>query len=671
MESVLTTFAPDHSRRPEQPLYLGAAKANVGHGEGVSGVTSLVKVLLMMDKNEIPPHAGIKPGSRINRNYPTDFKERNVHIASSPTPWLRPQDASRRVLINNFSAAGGNTALLVEDAPRALPRAVELDVRTSHMVPVSAKCAASLKGNLRSLIQYIESNRETLSLGELSYTTTARRMQHPHRAIVSGASLDEIVSGLKNALARGDGSNRAIAPPKVVFAFTGQGSQYIGMGKQLYESFSFFRGNIARFDQLAKSLGFPGFQQVFQTTEGDMNDFTPLVIQLASVCMQMALARLWNSWGILPSCVVGHSLGEYAALNAAGVLSDSDTIYLVGKRAELLQERCIRNSHGMLAVHAPADKVQELAAGKKYEIACINGPEDTVLGGAHEQIASIQATLAKHRLKMMLLKVPYAFHTSQVEPILRAFETAAEGATYHAPNIPVISPLMGRAIKDGGVIGPNYLVRHCRETVNMRDGLLASAAEKLVTSKSVVVEIGPTAVVSLMIKATLGQDIKTFATQMRSKDTWPFLSAALSSLYAGGTNIKWTEFQRDFAASHKVLRLPAYSWDLKDYWHQYEGDWCLTRGDATLHAQLDDIRASQPAKPTKPQVQAPPPPKLDSTTVHRLVEESGDDRKSTVLAETDFNRTDVNDIAKGHKVNQIPLTTPVSEHLSRRYVVVG
>lgn len=649
MESVLTTFAPDHSRCKDQPLYLGAAKANIGHGEGVSGVSSLVKVLLMMKENEIPPHVGIKPGSQINHNYPTDFNERNVHIAFSPTPWTRKGNESRKVLINNFSAAGGNTALLIEDAPIPTTYVEEPDRRTSHIVPISAKCAASLKGNIQSLIDYIKSNKTNLSLGELSYTTTARRIHHPHRAVASGANLDKIICGLQEALTCGDGTHRAVASPKVLFAFTGQGSQYLGMGKQLFDSFQYFRGQLYRFNQLAQSHGYPSFMKVFTTTEGDIGDFTPIVVQLATTCMQMALARLWASWGVQPSSVVGHSLGEYAALNVAGVLSDSDTIYLVGKRAQLLQEKCNRGSHGMLAVHAPAATIERTLAGKKYEITCINGPEDTVLGGTNEQISTLHTILAEKKFKTMVLKVPYAFHTIQVQPILTSFKEAAQGVTYNAPKVPVICPLTSEVVTESGVFGPEYLASHCRQTVNMRDALLAAKEKNVINNKSVIIEIGPTAVVSLMVKATLGQDMQTFHSLQRNKDCWPFLSAALSCLYAGSLNVKWGEFQRDFKASHKVLHLPAYKWDLKDYWHRYEGDWCLTRGDPVLHSQLKDLLTET----------ASPPPKLDSTTIHRLVDEYSTGQKSTVIAESDFNRADLNDIAKGHQVNQVPLTTPV------------
>lgn len=651
MQSVLDTFAPEGTyrgrRNKDKALYLGTAKANIGHGEGASGVTSLAKVLLMMRQGTIPPHCGIKPGSRINHRYPTNLDERNVHIALESTPWCRAEGKSRRVLINNFSAAGGNTTLLLEDAPVQLfNHSGEKDPRSSHIVAVSAKSATSLKGNLKSLQQYIERTQD-LSLPQLSYTTTARRIHHQHRVIVSGSDITQVKTRLGEAFARGD-STRAKPTPGIVFAFTGQGSQYLGMGKQFFEAFSQFRSNIHRFDQLAQSQGFPTFQQIFVAGAGDIGEFTPLAIQLATTCMQMALARLLASWGITATAVVGHSLGEYAALNVAGVISDSETIYLVGKRAELLQERCKRGTHSMLAVHASFMAVESLfsSAGKKYEISCINGPEDTVLGGSNEQISSLQTTLTAHQLKTKIIQVPYAFHTSQVDPILETFEAIAHGVTFNKPSIPVICPLSAGIITEAGIFGPNYLRRHCRETVNMCGALQHAKEMQVMTDKTIVIEIGPHPVVTRMVKATLGPQITTFNTLQQDKDTWSLLTQMLSAFYSANANIKWQEYHRDFISSQKVLRLPAYSWNLKEYWIKYRNDWCLTKGDPTVIVDRKTTDVVQPS--------------LETTTVHRLVEETVEGQKATIIVESDFSRTDLNSIAKGHKVNQIPLTTPVS-----------
>ncbi|KZF26353.1 polyketide synthase [Xylona heveae TC161] len=645
MSSVLETFAPGaarQKRRSDQPLYLGSAKANIGHGEAVSGVSSLAKVLLMMQKNIIPPHCGIK--TKINHKFPTDFDERNVHIASAPTPWPRAEGEVRHVFLNNFSAAGGNTALLLEDAPEQIP-STEHDPRSTHLVTISAKCAASLKGNLKAMLEYLGSVHENhFSLSRLSYTTTARRIHHAHRVIVHGADILEVKSNLEGAIAREEGMNRAKSAPKVAFTFTGQGAQYPGMGKQLFEAFSQFRSDIRRFDQLGQSQGFPSIQPIFTATGGDIGDYTPLVVQLANVCMQMALTRLWASWGITPTAVVGHSLGEYAALNAAGVLTESDTIYLVGKRAQLLQEQCKRGTHSMLAILASLAKIDSILAGKKYEVACINGPEETVLSGPNEEIRAVQEALSEHKLKMTTLKVPYAFHSSQVEPILSTFEKAAAGITFHKPTVPVICPLFGNVVSEAGTFGPKYLSRHCREPVNFLDSLRSAQQSKVLTDKHIAIEIGPHPYMSKMVKATLGPQTSTLHMMQRNKDTWTILTQALSTLYVAGTEIRWSEYHRDFKSAHKVLRLPAYSWDLKDYWIQYVNDWSVRKGDP--------IPTAQAALPE------PVVPKLESTTIHRLVEENKEGFTVKLVVESDISRADLSPLVQGHVVDGIPLCTP-------------
>lgn len=643
MSSVLTTFAPPldqikTGRSSEEALYLGSAKANIGHGEAASGVSSLIKVLLMMQKNMIVPHCGIK--TKINHRFPTDLRERNVNIAFEPTPWERSPDPSkpRRVFVNNFSAAGGNSAILLEDAPfkRESPGQAA-DLRSHHLVAVSAKNGVSMQGNLRSMLGYLQQN-PAVSLGKLSYTTTARRLHYQHRVMLTGSSTEEVCTQIEAALRDQTGMTRPKSAPRVVFTFTGQGAQYPGMGKALFDNFSLFRTEMRRLDQVGQSIGFPSMLPVIQSEEQDIGIFAPTVVQLASVCLQIALSKLWASWKITPAAVVGHSLGEYAALNAAGVLSDADTVYLVGARAELLREKCMRSTHAMLVVKGSVDEIADNLKDQTYEIACINSPSETVLAGPNENISVLQGLLTGAGLKSTLLKVPYAFHSSQLDPVLADFKKLANGVTFSKPKIPILCPLDGSIVDIDGTFGPEYLTRHTREPVNMLKALLTARSERVITDQTTVLEVGPHPAISGMVRAVLGPQINSLASSQRGRPAFQVLATALKSLYTAGADVSWSDYHHDFKISHEVLPLPAYSWDLKEYWMQYVNDWSLRKGDPPL-----TISNSSP---------------LESTTIHRVVEESSDSLKTHVVVEADIARKDLSPLVQGHEVDGIPLCTP-------------
>ncbi|KJZ69255.1 hypothetical protein HIM_11358 [Hirsutella minnesotensis 3608] len=638
MSSVLETFAPPVSipgsvaRKSNQALYLGSAKANIGHGEAASGIASLIKVLLMMENNTIVPHIGIK--TKINSKFPSDLHERNVHIARESTPWP-PSDASkpRRAFVNNFSAAGGNTALLLEDAPVSDQGSEPTlaDPRSQHLVACSAKTAASLRGNLTSLLEFLEKNPE-VNLGQLSYTTTARRIHYPNRVMLSG-SVEQICTQIETALRDNmmAASSKRTAP-KLVFTFTGQGAQYAGMGKQLFATSSVFRTEMLRLDQTAQSLGFPSVLSVVEAdAQQDIRDFSPVVVQLASICMQISLCRLWASLNVTPTAVVGHSLGEYAALNTAGVLSDADTLYLVGKRAEILENKCARGTHAMLVARASAQEVASGLGDAKHEIACLNSATETVLAGPNEDISAAKSVLSG--FKCTQLAVPYAFHSSQVDPVLQDFKRVASGVTYGKARIPILCPLTGELVPEGSCIfGPDYLARHAREPVNMLKAL------QNMPSNVATLEVGPHPAVSGMVKAVLGPQVQTLFSSQRTKPAWDVVAATLKSLYTAGADIRWAEYHRDFPSSQQVLRLPAYSWDLKEYWIRYRNDWSLRKGEALPAASMSAG--------------------LRSATIHRVIEETSTPDSINIDVETDIARSDLASLVQGHTIDGMPLFSP-------------
>lgn len=649
MRSVLSAFAWDRQRTiasPPRPLYLGAVKANVGHAESASGVTSLIKVLMMMRHSEVPPH---RLNGELNRNYPTDMTDRNVHIAFKPTPWRREDcpGGKRMAFLNNFSAAGGNTAILLEDAP---PRATSVplrpaDARTIFPVAVSAKTATAVEANCRALIAYLERNSQ-VSLPALSYTTTARRTHYKFRLLVSGANTAAVRAALQRLVDEKEVAVKCRSTaPKVAFIFTGQGTLYTGIGKQLFKHVSSFRADIIRFNRIAQCQGHPNFLPLISGNGGaDENVVDPIVAQLTVVCVQMALSHLWTLWVGEPSSVIGHSLGEYAALYAVGVLSACDTIHLVGNRARLLEKYCTKRTHLMLAVKAPAVAIATSLAKTTCTVACINSPTSTVVSGPMAEIQQLAEWLKSGNVDAITLNVPYAFHSPQVEPILAEYETLASTIHFNEPKVPYMSPLLSKTVVAGksGILNASYLARATRECVDFKGAIEAALDTKVVNDSTLWIEIGAHPACSGMVKQIMGSHILTAPSLRKDANTWKVLVDSLEALYLAGADINWNEFHRDFEAAHEVLSLPSYKWDLKNYWIQYRHNFCLTKGDdpARLSPQVsatlsDNALTAQSL----------------SSSVHRLLEENNSDEVSVLLTESDLHDPRLVPIFSGHKVN--------------------
>ena len=632
MRSVTNVFAPrSRKRSSKQSLYLGAVKANVGHGEAASGVTALIKCLLILQKNSIPPHVGIK--KMINQSFPKDLDERNVHIALKNTPWKSATEGTRRMYVSNFSAAGGNTGLLMEDGPRKVLG--RLDPRTASIIAISAKSKSSLKRNLERLVSYIDVN-PSVDLQSLAYTLTARRIHHNYRTAFAATDLTDARTGLALSL---DSNITPISgsSPRVAFVFTGQGSHYPAIAKELFDEMSQFRLDLLSFDSICYSQGFPSFLPLIDGTITDVGSLPPTVTQLGLCCIQMALARLFRSWGVKPNVVMGHSLGEYAALNVAGVVSVSDTIYLVGKRAQCLQKACTIGTHTMLAVRAPKSTLSELPESlqAKIQVACINGPQATVYSGLVDDIKSAADHFESIGIKSTKLDVPYAFHSSQVDPILSSFEEIASSITYNKAEMTIVSPLWGNVIPAGASIDATYLRRHAREPVNFVGGLLTSQGAGYVDEKTAWVEIGPQPTCLGMVKSAFGPEITTAPSLRKGESAWKTLANCLSLLHTQGATIDWNEYHRDFVDSIHLLDLPKYAFDNKNYWIQYTNDWCLTKTDV----------------PSARILQVEEKHHLSTTTVQEVVSESIVNGKATVVVESDLCRADLRAAVSGHLVN--------------------
>ncbi|KAL4963030.1 type I polyketide synthase [Aspergillus stella-maris] len=634
MLSVSEVFASEHTSQRSSPLYVGAVKANIGHGEAASGAMSLIKVLKMLEHNSIPPNVGIQSGI-LNTKFPKNLTERNLHIPMELTHWAPHEDRSPRVaFLNNFSAAGGNTALLLEEGPQR-PSLSKPDPRSRVVISISARSQSALKNNMNNLASYLASKPST-SVADLSYTTTARRLSYNYRIAFSAPDIVAVQRALDAAVQQ---EIRPIQtqPPKVAFAFTGQGAMYCSLARSLFETSSQFRSTILICEKLAKAQGFASFLPVIDGSVSDLAPLRPLVVQLATACVQIALVELWASWGIKPAAVVGHSIGEYAALYAAGSLSASEVIHAVGSRAELMEKLCTAGSHGMLAVKCSSSALSQYLNSSDLDIACENSPEETVVAGLQGSIDSLAETLSARGLKNKKLAVTHAFHSSQMDPLLSDLVKVAGSVRLSPPKIPIISSLLGRVL-EADDLTPQYLVRHTRDSVRFSSAVSDARDKGIIDDMTVWVEIGSHPICSGILRTVLGSETVGLASLQKSEDPWTTLSSSLAALFNRGLPVSWNEYHRDFEQNLRLLTLPPYAFDLKNYWIQYKNDWCLSKGDAV------------PAATKQP----PPPPatkKQFTLTVQEILEEDFEGDAITFLAQSDISHPKLREIVLGHLVN--------------------
>ena len=657
IQSVTNVFAPITKRRnAKNPLYIGAVKANVGHSEAAAGVTAVMKVLLMLQKNAIPPHVGIK--NSLNPTFPKDLDKRNVQIPYVKAEWPHVAGRKRLAVVNNFSAAGGNTSIVIEEGPVQDIAEEDADPRSSHVVAVSAKSKISLKKNLERLLTYL-AKCPNVSLADLSYTTTARRYHHGYRVSNAASDVAQAKKQLTAALGSVD-THKPIpttGPPPIAFAFTGQGASFRSSNLELYHHCPYFRLQIQHLDTLAQGQGFPSFIPAVDGSYQKDHSHSPVVTQLALVCTEIALAKYWETLGVKPNVVIGHSLGEYAALHVAGVLSASDTIFLVGRRAQMLEQRCIIGSHKMVAVRASLATIQQIAEGHPYEVACINGPKDTVLGGPVKDMDAIIPHLEANGCKCSSLDVAFAFHSSQTDPILQEFEEIGESAVlFQTPHLPIISPLLSKVIFDDKTVNAQYMRRATREPVNFHSALVEAYEIGTVDDETAWIEIGPHPVCINFVKSTLAPIDVAVPSLRRGDDNWLTMAQSLSTLHCAGVQVGWNQFHNPFEKGLRLLDLPTYAWNDKTYWIQYNGDWALTKGNTFYDAEKGLNKAQM--------LPSVPKSSLSTSTVQRVVEESFNGVAGAVVVRSDLMQNDFRAAAWGHKMNGCGVVTSVSSFLA-------
>ncbi|KAJ5758156.1 type I iterative polyketide synthase [Penicillium nucicola] len=545
-------------------LHFTSIKANIGHCEAASGGAALAKLLLMIKHGKIPPQISLKT---LNRKIKDLGKDGSV-IDRDGATWSQPSRHPRLALLNNFGAAGSNGALILQEysSVKVSPQNEKQCEAHTYMLGFSARSNTSLLAYKDAMIAYLEDPSLPSSLRDVAYTSTARRQIFDYRISVTGSTAQEVVDSLRNAEVYHIRES-ANPQPRAVFAFSGQGSQYLGMGRELLTAYPEFKNVVMDCERWLLSNGYPGCLDIIACKDDQEQQTRPSSLQQQSLqtavfVLEVALARLLMSLGIMPTIVLGHSLGEYAALVIAGVIELQDSLKLVAHRAKLMMELCQLETTSMLAVNLSAEAVRNHIDNSpefhSLAISCDNSRSDCVVGGPISQLQSLKANLSTMNTRSKLLEVPMAYHTSAMDPILDELTEVAKTLELSCPTVPVLSNVFGRLIQPGErAFTSEYFAMHCRQTVSFTAGIHELCHSGMGAEISRWIEIGPHPSLLPMVNARLDKDTTDLLPSLRKGTP---ASAAISRLlchfYQSTTALNWRNAFDEPATLASVPAMP-------------------------------------------------------------------------------------------------------------------
>jgi len=546
------------ARSEERPLSIGSVKTNIGHLEPAAGIASLLKTVLMLNHGQIAPHLHF---NQPNPYIPWD--QLPIEVPTRLVDW--PSQHGRRIAgVSSFGFSGTNVHLILEEAPQPAAAEVEIE-RPRHLLVLSGQNEASLRDNARQFAEFI--NQHPDDVADVCFTAAAGRAHLLHRLAVTGTDAAEIAQRLVDfgqPKASAGAYHAAVDEqrrPRIAFLFTGQGSEFVGMARELYQTQPTFRALLDRCDEILRGqLELPLLAVLYELDEAASPLGQTAYAQPALFAMEYALARLWQSWGVVPDVLLGHSVGEYVAACLAGVFSLEDGLRLIAARGRLMQAQAAEGA--MVAVAADEQTVRQAIQphGDKVSIAAVNGPHQTVISGQVDAVREAVAVFDRHGLRTTRLDVSHAFHSALMEPMLDEFEQVCRSIEMHAPVRPLVSSVDGR-LQDEELTSPAYWRSQVRGTVRFADGV----AELERQGADVFLEIGPRPILVTAASQCIDAAGKAWLGSLRRPgEDWRQMLDVLAELYTRGVEIDWQGFDADYA--RRKLDAPTYPFQRKRYW---------------------------------------------------------------------------------------------------------
>lgn len=522
---------------------LGAVKSNIGHLDVAAGVAGFIKTVLALNAKKLPPV--VYSDKSILNKAPAGF-----YLNEEARDWKQQEGQPLRAGVSSFGIGGTNAHVVLEEAPQ---RVSDTDSREFKLLTLSAKTKNSLHAQLGSLSEYLLSE-EGVNLADLAYTYQTARKSFDYRRSIAYRDKDDLLAKLAQTEEK---AIRCIRDnPSVVFMFSGAGSQYSGMGRDLYQAEPLFRQTMDEgFALLKKITGLDYADIIFP--ESGHHDINKMVhTQPMIFLFGYSLSRLIQSWGLNPDYMIGHSVGEYIAACLSGVMSFEDALCLVVKRGQLLSET---ESGLMISVPITEEEAQAYCT-KDISIAAVNGPNQVVFSGSQNIMSELTARLEKEDISYVRLYASHAGHSSLVEAVLPAYRNELSGIRRSAPGIPFISNLTGHFIQDQEAVSEEYWLRHMRETVRFSNGINTLLA---LNKELIFVEIGGGHSLSTLLRQQKNAQGVLALNLVRHPNEkhhdGEYLISRLGHLWCHGLSIDWKAYYKN--ENRKKIPVPVYAFE--------------------------------------------------------------------------------------------------------------
>ncbi len=539
---------------------IGSVKTNIGHLDSAAGIAGLIKASLVLSHKIIPPSLHFE-----TPNPKCDFDSSPFYVNTELNEWKKGTHP-RRAGVSSLGIGGTNAHVVLEEAP---VMDFQEEARPWHLLTLSAKNDAAVLDAAQDLAAHLGSHPDD-NLADIAYTLHRGRKEFDHRVILTCSGIDDARQALETLDPQRVVTGAVVATePSVSFLFSGQGSQYVDMGLDLYRNEKRFRETVDRCAEILmphlgldlRSILFPSAEDAASRARDCLRQTS--IAQPLLFVIEYALAGLWMEWGIRPHAMIGHSLGEYVAACIAGVFSLEDALKLVAARGRLMQNA---PTGSMLSVTLPESELASLMP-LDLSIAAINSPRHSVVSGLSDSINSFRDQLVQKGISCTPLQVSHAFHSELMDSILEQFAAVVGKLSMKPPKIPFVSNLTGDWIKDNEAIDPAYWTRHLRGTVRFSDGL-----RKLFDKPGrLLLEIGPGTVLSSLAKEqkTATSPVAVFSSMRHPHDQRSDLAHLLSTLgrvWLAGVPVDWDGFHRQ--ERRRRVSLPTYPFQRQSYWIQ-------------------------------------------------------------------------------------------------------